>query len=95
MAFSDFVESVATQVKMENIWANTCGSWQNCNGVNIQSFLSKCDEYNIDSQFCMSWVEAHKNEIPNWNSVSETSLAWMNAHTSTGSPYSVSDESLS
>ncbi|MDP4084115.1 MAG: hypothetical protein Q8934_05805 [Bacillota bacterium] len=95
MAFSDFLESVATQVKMENIWANTCGTWQNCNESNIQSFLAQCDEYNIDSQFCMSWVEDHKNEIPNWDAVSVSSLGWMNEHTSTGSPFSTSDESFS
>jgi hypothetical protein len=94
MTYSDFVGEVAIQVKMENIWANTCGSWQNCNESTIQSFLFQCDEYNIDPQFCMSWVESHKSEIPDWAAVSATSLGWVNEHTSTGSPYST-DESFS
>ncbi|WML44734.1 hypothetical protein [Neobacillus sp. PS3-40] len=91
----DFVDEVATQVKMENIWANTCGTWENCNETTIQSFLSRCDDYNIDPQFCMSWVETHKDLIPNWGAVSETSLNWVNDHTSSGSSFSVSDENFS
>jgi hypothetical protein len=91
---NDFVGEVAIQTKMENIWANTCRNWQNCNETTIQSFLLQCYDCNIDPQFCMSWVEMHKNEIPNWAAVSETSLGWVNNHTSTSSPYS-SDESFS
>lgn len=36
----------------------------------------------------MVWVEMHKDEIPNWVIVSETSLCWVNDHTSNGSQYS-------
>ncbi|OIK15963.1 hypothetical protein BIV60_06910 [Bacillus sp. MUM 116] len=93
--FSDFINELSLQTKMENVWLNTCGAWENCNETTIQSFLSQCMEYNIDPQFCMSWVEQHKNEIPNWSAVSETSLGWVNQHTSSGSPYSVNDEGLS
>jgi hypothetical protein len=93
--FSDFINEVSLQTKMENIWSNTCGSWQNCNENTIQNFLSQCDEYNIDSQYCMSWIEQHKEQIPNWSAVSDASLGWMSENTSTGSPYSVSDDQLS
>jgi hypothetical protein len=93
--FSDFINELSLQTKMENIWSNTCGSWENCNETTIQSFLSQCEEYSIDSQYCMSWVEQHKDQIPNWAGVSETSLGWINQHTSTGSPFSVNDENLS
>lgn len=82
----------AIQKKMENVWGNTCGSWQNCNETTIQSFLSQCLDNNIDPQFCMSWVEQHKDQIPNWAAVSETSLGWVNQHTSTGSAISIRDE---
>ena len=51
--------------EMEHIWAETCGSWENCNEENIQSFLSQCYEKSIDPQYCMSWVEQHSNQIPN------------------------------
>jgi hypothetical protein len=93
--FSDFINEVSLQTKIENIWSNTCGSWENCNETTIKSFLSQCDEYNLDPQYGMSWVEQHKEEIPNWTAVSEASLGWINQHTSTGSPYTASDENLS
>ncbi|MED1472317.1 hypothetical protein [Bacillus salipaludis] len=93
--FSDFINELSLQTKMENVWFNTCGSWQNCTETTIQSFLSQCLEYNIDPQFCMSWVEQHSNEIPNWAAVSEMSLGWVNQHTSSGSPFSIHDEDLS
>ena len=93
--FSDFINELSLQTKMENVWINTCGSWQNCNQSTIQSFLSQCLEYSIDPQYCMSWVEQHKNEIPNWSSVSETSLGWVNEHTSTGSAYSITEQDFS
>jgi hypothetical protein len=80
------------QMTMENIWSKTCGSWENCNQSTIQSFLSECDEHNIDPQFCMSWVEQHRDRIPGWQEVSETSLEWVNEHTSTGSPISMRDD---
>jgi hypothetical protein len=86
--FSDFINEVSLQTKVENVWSNTCGSWGNCNEKTIQSFLTQCDEYNLDPQYCMSWVEQHKNQISNWESVSRASLGWINHHTSTGSPYS-------
>jgi hypothetical protein len=92
--FSDFINEVSLQTKIENIWSNTCGSWGNCNEATIQSFLSQCDEYNLDPQYCMGWVEQHKEQIPNWNLVSEASLGWIAQHSSTGSPYTASDDSL-
>jgi hypothetical protein len=79
------------QAEMENIFNNTCGSFENCTESSIQSFLQQCEENGIDSQFCMSWVEQHKSDIPNWQSVSKVSLEWMNEHTSTGSPISFSE----
>jgi len=79
------------QAAMENIFNNTCGSFENCTESSIQAFLQQCEENGIDSQFCMSWVEQHKSEIPNWQSVSKVSLEWMNEHTSTGSPISFSE----
>lgn len=93
--FSNFINELSIYTKMENIWFNTCGTWQNCNQSTIQSFLSECLDYNLDPQYCMSWVEQHKSDIPNWEAVSETSLGWVNQHTSTGSPYSVTDVELS
>ncbi|MGG1675319.1 hypothetical protein ACIFOT_06125 [Neobacillus sp. NRS-1170] len=93
--FSNFINELSIQTKMENVWSYTCGSWENCSEATIQSFLAHCLEYNIDPQFCMSWVEQHKAEIPNWAAVSETSLGWINQHTSSGSAISISDEGLS
>ena len=92
--FSEFISDVSIQAKMENVWSYTCGSWENCNDGTILSFLSQCLEYNIDPQFCMSWVEKHQNEIPNWEAVSATSLGWVNQHTSTGSAISISEQDL-
>jgi hypothetical protein len=80
------------QEKMEEILRNTCGTWENCNETTVQSFLSQCLKNNIDPQFCMSWVEQHKDKIPNWSAVSQTSLEWVNEHTSTGSPVSAADQ---
>jgi hypothetical protein len=88
-------QNLSVQTKMENAFKNTCGSWENCNDATIQSFLAQCLENNIDPQFCMSWVEQHKNEIPNWSAVSETSLGWVNSHTSTGSPIALTEQDLS
>ncbi|MDM5360645.1 hypothetical protein [Peribacillus sp. ACCC06369] len=82
------------QMKMENIWQDTCGSWENCTENTIQSFLAKSEESNIDPQYCMSWVEQHKNQIPEWPAVSKVSLDWVNQHTSTGSPISMKEEEL-
>lgn len=85
------VEENALQMKMEKIFQTTCGSFENCTESSIQSFLQQCEENGIDSQFCMSWVEQHKSEIPDWHTVSKVSLEWMNQHTSTGSPISFSE----
>ncbi len=79
------------QMKLENIWINTCGSWQNCTETTIQSFLAHCQDNNIDPQYCMGWVEEHKSRIPDWPSVSKVSLDWVNQHTSTGSPISFTE----
>jgi len=75
--------------EMERIWTKTCGSWENCNEENIQSFLSQCLEKSIDPQYCMSWVEQHSNQISNWSTISKVSLNWVNEHTSTGSPINI------
>jgi hypothetical protein len=82
------------QTKMENIWLNTCESWENCTETTIQSFLAKSLENNIDPQYCMSWVEQHEAEIPDWPDVSKVSLDWVNQHTSTGSPISIKEQDL-
>jgi hypothetical protein len=78
-------------IRMEKIFLITCGSFENCTESSIQSFLQQCEENGIDSQFCMSWVEQHKSEIPDWQTVSKVSLEWMNQHTSTGSSISFSE----
>ena len=83
--------NLSIQTRLENIWINTCGSWQNCTETTIQSFLAKCQENNIDPQYCMSWVEQNKEEIPDWPAVSKVSLDWVNQHTSTGSPISFTE----
>ncbi len=85
------VEENALQTKMEKIFQATCGSFENCTESSIQSFLQQCEENGIDSQFCMSWVEQHKSEIPDWQTVSKVSMEWMNQHTSTGSPITFSE----
>jgi len=92
---SDFINELSLQIKMENIWRNTCKSWQNCNEATIQAFLSQCYEYHLDPQYCMGWVEQHKNEVPNWPVVSAASLDWINRHTSSGSPMSAPEDTLS
>lgn len=83
---------LSVQTQMKNIWQNTCGSWQNCTETTIQSFLAQCQEKNIDPQFCMSWVEQHKTQIPDWTAISKVSLDWVNQHTSTGSPISFTEK---
>ncbi|MFY4777346.1 hypothetical protein [Metabacillus sp. RGM 3146] len=88
-------KNLSLQTKMEYIWKNTCGSWQNCTETAIQSFLAQCQENNIDPQYCMSWVEQHSAQIPGWTSVSKVSLDWVNQHTSTGSPISLNEKGLS
>ncbi|WP_106768560.1 hypothetical protein [Paenibacillus faecalis] len=82
------VNDQSLQNKMESIFHQTCETWQNCTQSNILSFLRQCQEQNIDSQYCMSWVEQHKSQIPDWKNVSEASLDWMNQNTSTGSSFS-------
>lgn len=82
------------QDKLQDICSNTCGTWQNCNETNMVTFLTKCNNDNIDPQYCMGWVEQHKEEIPNWHAISGICLSWINQHTSTGSPIQI-DENLS
>ena len=82
------------QSTMESIWHTTCGSWENCNESTVQSFLSQCEQHNIDPQFCMSWIQQHSEQIPNWSAVSDTTREWVNQHTSTGSPISVSKQNI-
>jgi len=93
--FSDFINELSIQTKMENIWSNTCGSWQNCNETTLQAFLEECLDYNLDPQFCMNWIEQHHDQIPNWYTISNTSLNWINQHTSSGSPLSITEQELS
>ena len=92
---NNFMNEISIQTKMENVWLNSCGSWENCNQSTIQSFLSQCLDYNIDPQFCMSWVEQHMDQIPDWDTVSATSLNWVNEHTSTGSTISITEQDFS
>ncbi|WML48261.1 hypothetical protein RCG23_23930 [Neobacillus sp. PS3-34] len=79
------------QERVEQIWQNTCNSWQDMNTTNLEAFLSQCEDQNIDPQFCMDWVEQHKNMIPEWPALSQKALDWVNGHTSTGSPFSYND----
>jgi hypothetical protein len=76
---------------MENLFKSSCGTWENCTESSIQTFLTQCQEKNIDPQYCMSWVEQHKSQIPDWQAVSQVSLDWINQHTSTGSPISFTE----
>lgn len=82
---------LSIQAKMESLLINTCGSWQNFTATSIQSFLTQCLDNNIDPQYCMSWVEQHKSQIPDWPTVSKVSLDWINEHTSTGSAISFTE----
>ena len=84
-------KDISIQTEMENLFKNTCETWQNCTESNIQTFLVQCQENNIDPQYCMSWVEQHKSQIPNWQVISKVSLDWVNQHTSTGSPISFTE----
>lgn len=86
--------SMEIQKRMENIWQSTCQSWKNCTETTIQEFLSECLNNNIDPQFCLSWVEQHKSNIPEWSAVSKVSLDWINRHTSTGSPITTKESDL-
>ncbi|WP_027409756.1 hypothetical protein [Anoxybacteroides tepidamans] len=81
-------ENSSVQETMERIWRNTCGTWENCNVSNVQSFLSECFEHNIDPQYCMDWITQHTNEIPNASAILDEAQEWVNEHTSTGSPLS-------
>lgn len=81
--------AVDSKQVMKRIWGDTCGSWENCNEENLQAFLTQCLEKGIDPQYCMSWVEQHSSQIPKWSVVSKMSLAWVNEHTSTGSPINI------
>ncbi|MBB6444368.1 hypothetical protein [Bacillus benzoevorans] len=81
--------TIDSKQAMERIWGETCSSWENCNEETIQAFLTQCLEKGIDPQYCMSWVEQHSSQIPNWSVVSKMSLEWVNEHTSTGSPINI------
>lgn len=76
------------QTQMQNIFINTIGSWEKCTLATIEAFLEQCQKNNIDPQYCMTWVEQHKDEIPNWSVISKESLDWVNQNTSTSSPIS-------
>ncbi|PLS18815.1 hypothetical protein CVD28_04995 [Bacillus sp. M6-12] len=84
----------AVQEKMESIWRVTCVSWEDCNENNVRSFLSKCDDENIDPLFCMNWIQQHRGKIPNAPLIVDTALQWVNQHTSTGTPITDSEQSL-
>ena len=94
---NQFTNSTNSSIQgtMENIWRTTCGSWENCNESTVQSFLSQCEQHNIDPQFCMSWIQQHSEQIPNWSAVSDTTREWVNQHTSSGSHFAIQDEDLS
>jgi hypothetical protein len=74
--------------KLEDIWKETCGTWQNCNESTVQSFMAQCEQQSIDPQVCLNWIQKHKEEIPNWPAVSDVTREWVIDHTSTGSPVS-------
>ncbi|KON88495.1 hypothetical protein AF332_17865 [Sporosarcina globispora] len=76
------------QASVEQIWQNTCGSWEKFNQSAVQKFLSQCEERGIDPQFAMSWIEKSKDKVPDWQTVSRVSLDWINQHTASGSPLS-------
>jgi len=40
----------------------------------------------------MNWIQQHRDKIPNWSAVSDTTREWVNEHTSTGSPVSMFDQ---
>ena len=80
------------QTKMEQILSHTCGSFEKCTEINIQSFLTQCYEENIDPQYCLSWITEHNAKIPNWPNVSKISQEWINGHTSGGSAYPFDNE---
>jgi hypothetical protein len=82
------VDAPSVQETMEDIWHETCGTWKNCNESNVESFLSKCLEHNIDPQYCMNWITQHSDQIPNQSAVLDKAREWVNQHTSTGSPIS-------
>lgn len=75
------------QAKMEQIFSQTCGAFENCTEANIERFLSKCYEESIDPQYCLSWVSEHNARIPDWDHVSSISQEWVNEHTSSGSAF--------
>lgn len=93
-SLNNSINYFSTQTKMENIWQNIGQSWTNCSEEDIKSFLEECLENNIDPQYCMSWVEHHKTQIPDWPAVSKISLEWVNQHTSSGSPISIKEQNL-
>ncbi|WP_216827576.1 hypothetical protein [Alkalihalobacterium elongatum] len=80
------------QARVEDNFMNICDSWGNCNEENIQFFLAECYGQSIDPQFCMSWLEQHKEQLPNWSSLSVIAQEWINEHTSTGSPLSMEND---
>lgn len=92
--FSDFINSVSIQAKVENIWSYTCRSWQELNEQSLLSFLSQCLDYNLDPQYCLNWVDQHKVGISNWKSLEEAGQNWVNVHTSSGSPIIETDENF-
>ncbi|KOP70785.1 hypothetical protein [Priestia megaterium] len=85
-------ENQSVQETMESFWRTTCGTWENCNESTVQAFLSQCEQHSIDPQFCMNWIQQHRDKIPNWSTVSDTTREWVNEHTSTGSPVSMFDQ---
>ncbi|KQU23387.1 MULTISPECIES: hypothetical protein [Priestia] len=85
-------ENQSVQETMESFWRITCGTWKNCNESTVQAFLSQCEQHSIDPQFCMNWIQQHRDKIPNWSAVSDTTREWVNEHTSTGSPVSMFDQ---
>jgi hypothetical protein len=85
------VDALSVQETMEDIWRKTCGTWENCNESNVEPFLSKCLDHNIDPQYCMNWIIQHSDQIPNQSAVLDKAREWVNKHTSTGSPISASN----
>ena len=79
-----------TPSRIENLFMHACGTWKNCNDSNIQSFLSKCQSLNIDLSDSLNWLEEHRSNIPNFQSVWSAANGWVNQHDLVGSGSPVS-----
>ncbi|UOE96158.1 hypothetical protein [Alkalihalobacillus sp. LMS39] len=75
--------------EIQAIFKETCGTWQNCTEETVLHFLSTCQSRNLDPQYCMNWLEEHKEQIAHWNEFSEAAQEWVNENTASGTPYTL------